>query len=184
MKKNRNKKNIIILTMIIICILLIAIGELIARYISKGLSEENIDIAYYIIDGGIQSQKLVLDNIVPRKQPYKYEIQVSNVLNGKKSETVIEYYLEIEATTNLPVSYEIYSVEDNRENQIKEYEVYKDEDGVYYKKMKTETKQLGLAEQRDIYILSIEFPEENKTNLEYADILEMLNITIESKQKI
>ena len=50
--------------------------------------------------------------------------------------------------------------------------------------MKTETKELGLNKQEDVYILTIKFPEENKVNLEYADVLEMLKITIDSKQKI
>ena len=111
-----------------------------------------------------------------------------DTLNEKKAETAIEYYLGIETTTNLPLSYKIYlesgNKDDRNTNQFEVYDVYTGDDGVYYKKMKTGIKQLGLEEQEDVYVLKIEFPEENKVNLEYADILEMLKITIESKQKI
>ena len=188
MKTKEHKKNRLILIMICIWILLTIIGAAIAKYISSGLSEGKVDIAYYVFDAGIQSQNLTLDTIVPSSQPYKYKILVTNTLNEKKAETAIEYYLEIEATTNLPLSYNIYfesgNKDDRNTNQFEVYDVYTGDDGVYYKKMKTGIKQLGLEEQEDVYVLKIEFPEENKVNLEYADILEMLKITIESKQKI
>lgn len=188
MKTKKNKKNILILILLCILILLTIIGTVIAKYISSGLSEKDIDIAYYIIDGGIQSRNLTIGDIVPSSKPYEYEILVTNTLNEKKAETAIEYNIEVEATTNLPLSYELYLKSENKEenniNQFKEYEIYTDDDGVYYKKMKTETKELGLNKQEDVYILTIKFPEENKVNLEYADVLEMLKITIDSKQKI
>ena len=188
MKTKKNKKNILILILLCILILLTIIGTVIAKYISSGLSEKDIDIAYYIIDGGIQSRNLTIGDIVPSSKPYEYEILVTNTLNEKKAETAIEYYLEIEATTNLPLSYKIYlesgNKDDRNTNQFEVYDVYTGDDGVYYKKMKTGIKQLGLEEQEDVYVLKIEFPEENKVNLEYADILEMLKITIDSKQKI
>ena len=179
MKKN---KRIIILLICVIAVLGI-IGTTLARYINDAVSLGEFDIAYYVFGTDFQNKTLTLDSMVPREEPYNYTIAISNFEEGRVTETAIEYTLKIKATTNLPLNYSL-SLNGEDENQIVDTNVAQDEDGMYYMVMTTEIKNFGLDKDVHKYVLSITFPEEYKANSEYSDVIELLEIVIDSKQKI
>lgn len=176
----KNKRIIILLLFLII--LLSVIGMILARYRSKATSSEEIEVAYYVIGTDYQTQSLNLDSMLPREEPYNYDITVSNEKNGIITETAIEYTMQIKTTTNLPLKYALYDEDDN--NIIEATETIQDEDGVYYINFTSQTNEFGLKKEIHTYNLSIEFPIEYIANSEYADIIELVEITIDSKQKI
>ena len=176
----KNKKIIILLLFLII--LLSVIGMILARYRSKATSSEEVEIAYYVIGTDYQTKTLNLDSMLPREKPYNYEITVSNEQNGIITETAIEYAIKIKTTTNLPLKYKLY---DDKNNEVVETtETIQDEDGVYYINFTSSLKEFSLKKETHKYILSIEFPVEYKANSEYADLIELVEVTIDSKQKI
>jgi len=179
MKKN---KRIIILLICVITVLGI-IGITLARYINNAVSFGEFDIAYYVFGTDFQNQTLKLDSMVPRKEPYEYSIAISNFEDERVTETAIEYTLKIKASTNLPLNYSL-SLKGEDENQILDTEVVQDDDGMHYIVMNTEIKKFGLDRNVHKYVLSITFPEEYKANSEYSDVIELLEIIIDSKQKI
>lgn len=182
----QNKKIIIIL--LILIVILSVVGSILARYRSKGTSAKELEIAYYTIDTGSSTQRIKLDSMVPRKESYDYGIIISNYSeNGKDSETAIEYTIQIRTTTNLPLQFYLY--DDNEKkmqktNLITNTRPESDEDGMYYITMVTDLKEFGLGKEEHNYTISIVFPEEYKTNAEYADVIELVEVTVDSKQKI
>jgi len=178
----KNKKTILMLLFLIV--ILTIIGIIIARYRSKANSSEEVDIAFYVFESGTISEKLSLDSMVPRIEPYNYTLKVSNNQNGKVSETAIEYTIQIKATTNLPLNYSLVDEEGNNIFEKKNEDGIITEDDVYYIERISPVKELGLQKEEHVYTLSISFPEEYKVNTEYADVIELVEITVDSKQKI
>ena len=85
--------------------------------------------------------------------------------------------------TNLPLTYELY-INGNTENIIKTNEIVQDEDGTYFREITTNTENLYYQEPKtNIYNLVVKFPESYNTK-EYQDIIEMLEITIDSRQMV
>ena len=180
-KVEQNKRKLIILIALIALVLVI--GGVMARYISKADSSSELEIAHFIVNNEVQNQTLKLESMVPREEPYNYSITISNTKNEKVSETAIEYYIQIKATTNLPLQFSL-TINKNNDQQIVTTETLRDEDGMYYVVMSTDLKEFGLTKEEHNYILSIIFPTEYKANSEYADVIELVEITVDSKQKI
>lgn len=180
----KNKRIIIVL---LLCIILLSIiSMIIARYRSKAEASSNeLEIAYYVFETDTITKILNLDAMVPRENTYDYGITVSNEQDGKISETAIEYAIQIRATTNLPLE---YYLSDENGNVVpfesKNEEIFKDENGVYYIELTSPVKELGLNKEEHKYTLSILFPAEYKANSEYADVIELVEVIVDSKQKI
>ena len=181
MKTNKNKMMILILVALVVAVSIV--GTILARYISQGNAQTELEIAYYVIGNEIQNQTLRLDAMVPRDEAYQYGIVVSNSEEGRVSETAIEYTLQIKTTTNLPLTFSL-RLDGNEESEMVNTQTVQDEHGVYYIVMKTDLKEFGLNKEEHKYILSIVFPKEYKANAEYSDIIELVEITVDSKQKI
>lgn len=181
MKTSKNK--MVILMLVSGITVLSVVGTILARYVSQATAETELEIAYYVIGNEVQNKTLKLDAMVPRDEAYEYGILVSNSKDGKTSETAIEYTLEIKTTTNLPLEFSL-GLEGEDESQIIDTKTIQDEYGVYYIVMKTDVKEFGLNEEEHKYILSIVFPKEYKANAEYSDIIELVEVKVDSKQKI
>ena len=98
----------------------------------------------------------------------------------------MSYDLKIRTTTNLPLTYSLYMNQDyedeNAINRIETNEIEQDEDGTYFRTMTTETETLFYKEPKtNVYQLIVHFPA-NYNTIEYQDIIEMLEITIDSRQ--
>lgn len=178
------KKKIKILILLVSLIIAYSlIGNIIAKYSSQSTASKELEIAYYVLESKHETQQLKLDAMVPRDEPYKYGITVLNSKEGKVSETSIEYILQIRTTTNLPLQFAIVEEGDDK-NLITNTQTVQNDDGVYYITMNTDTKEFGLNKEQHEYILEIIFPKEYKANSEYADIIELVEVTIDSRQKI
>jgi len=180
----KKKRKILSIILILIAILLSIIYTIMARYRSKATATaEGIEIAYYVLDTDYQTRTLNVGEMLPSEETYDYIITVTNEKDGIISETAMDYTVNIKTTTNLPLKYTLTD-ETGSKNQVDSMETIQDENGVYYLNFKTASKELGLEKETHKYILSIEFPIEYKANSEYADIIELVEITVDSKQKI
>ena len=98
------------------------------------------------------------------------------------------YEIEITTTTNMPLSYEI-TTEDDDEFYIKTEELFKDEHDTVYRKIKLETEanDLIMLQEEDTthtFVLKVTFPQEYSNNLQYADLMEDIKIDLTAKQVI
>ena len=178
----KNKRIIIVL---LLCIILLSIiSMIIARYKSKAEASNELEIAYYVFGTDTTTKTLNLDTMVPREETYDYGITVSNEQDGKTSETAIEYTIQVRATTNLPLKYSLSDENGNIPFESKNEDIFKDENGVYYIELTSPVREFGLNKEEHKYTLSILFPAEYKANSEYADAIELVEVIVDSKQKI
>ena len=100
----------------------------------------------------------------------------------------MEYDLTIRTTTNLPLTYELYKNQDYKDTGavdiIKTNNIEKDEYDTYFRIMTTETEVMKYKEPKtNVYQLVVHFPENyNTTN--YQNIIEALEINVNSHQLI
>ena len=183
---NKNKKILYFkLIILIMCFLIVLriFALVLSKYESEANSDANVDIAFYLFNEDFKQMTLNLDKIFPKEDEYIYIFSIGNEEQGKTPEIDIEYDLTIRTTTNLPLTYELY-INDNTESIIQTNEIEQDQDGTYFRKITTNTENLYYQEPKtNIYSLVVKFPE-SYNNKEYQDIIEMLEITIDSKQMI
>lgn len=182
-----NKKKIIIIVLVSI-ILLVTIYKTIAKYQSFTQSSADIDVAFFVTKTEFQSMNLHLDEIEPKSKPYVYKFTIANRDQNKRAETKQEYDLTIKTTTNLPLIYELYMNEEytdlGAKSIIKENKVEQDEYGTYFRTITTDTQEFGFEKDEiNTYSLIVYFPEEYKS-IEYQDIIEGIEICVNSKQII
>ena len=100
----------------------------------------------------------------------------------------MEYDLKIRTTTNLPLEYRLYSNQNYNDtdalNIITSDEITQDEDGTYFRIIKTNTESFSYKEKKEnIYQLVVYFPQKYNT-INYQDIIEGIEISVDSKQVI
>ena len=100
----------------------------------------------------------------------------------------MEYDLTIRTTTNLPIEYELYKNEqytnDAAQSIIKSDDIVQDDDNTYFRVITTETETFSYNEaKKNIYQLVVRFPAKYNT-INYQDIIEAIEITVDSKQII
>lgn len=180
------QKLVILLICLIIIIRIITI--ILAKYESVAESSADVDIAFYLLKEDYKEMKLNLASLFPQDQEYVYKFSIGNEENDKVAEVNIEYELSISTTTNLPLTYELYKNQDYRDegaiNVIESNEIEQDEDGTYYRVMKTQKERLDFEQPKtNVYQLVIRFPANYNTD-NYQDILEMLKISVTGQQII
>ena len=159
-----------------------------SKYESRANTKPNIIVAFYVLNKDYQSMNLNLDELFPREEPYIYTFSISNTKGQKRCQTDLEYELSIKTTTNLPITYELYKNQnyndDNATSIKKTDEIIQDEDGTYFRIITTETESFSFREdETNIYQLVVHFPQEYNT-INYQDIIEGIEITVNSKQII
>lgn len=184
----RKKRLYAKLVILILCLIIVfRIFTLIwSRYESEGVSSANVDIAFYLLKEDFQDMTLNLAKIFPRNDAYIYTFSIGNQDEDKTAEIDMTYDLTLRTTTNLPLTYELYMNQDYGEDGatsiIETNEVEQDEDGTYFRVMTTNTEELLYKEPKtNIYTLVVHFPE-NYNTTEYQDIIEMLEIRVDSRQ--
>lgn len=184
-KKKRLYAKLVIL--IICLIIVLRIFTLIwSRYESEAKSNANVDIAFYLLNEDFKDMTLNLAEIFPRNDAYVYTFSIGNQDGEKTAEIDMTYDLTLRTTTNLPLTYELYMNQDYGEDGAKSIletnEIEQDEDGTYFRVMTTKTEELLYKEPKtNTYSLVIHFPENYNTE-QFQDIIEMLEITVESRQ--
>lgn len=159
-----------------------------SKFESEAQSTTDIDIAFYLLKEDYQTMQLSLDNLYPSDKPYVYTFSISNNDGEKMAEVDLTYDVTISTTTNLPLTYELYLNEEyNSENAttaIINNVIELDGDGTYFRKISTETKEFKYkTAETNIYQLVVYFPSEYNTE-NYQDIIESIEININSKQTI
>jgi Txe/YoeB family toxin of Txe-Axe toxin-antitoxin module len=178
-----NMKFIILLVCIVSFIVIIA--STIAKYESSVRLNGSIETAFYIISEDYQSMNLNLPSIVPSEEPYIHTFFVANNKDGNRTETNLEYTVQIKTTTNLPLEFELYILENNEYKSIVEDDkIEPDEDGTYFRKITTPKRTFSYnLDEKDIYQLKIKFPK-IYNEIDYQNIIEGIEINIDSKQVI
>lgn len=192
-KAIRTKRRI---KLIIIAIILLVLYKIIfssySLYESEANSSADVDVAFYLLKDDYKSKVIALEDMIPGTTQ-KCEFSISNYYvdnQGKDvvSETDMEYHLKIRTTTNLPLEYKLYmnqnSANPGANNIIEIPLVTQDQDLMYFKQLVDHVQTFPYTQgQTNTYTLVVTFPDVFKT-VEYQDIIECIEISIDSKQII
>lgn len=186
------KKAKLIIKLIILVISLVLLIRLISftlsKYESSADSNAKVDVAFYVLNKDYQTMTLNLDKLLPSDTPYTHTFSISNSDGTNKAETDLQYDLSIKTTTNLPITYELYMnqlyTDTGASNIIQTNQVSQDSDGTYFRNMTTNTVNLNYnTTTTNTYQLVIRFPSTYNT-VNYQDIIEAIEIDVDSKQVI
>jgi len=185
--KRKLKKNIFLITIILILIYVI-VSNTLSLYESNSNSTANLEIAFSILKEDYYGKEVSLGKLIPRDEPYVYTFSISNNDGTNIAEVNMDYDLKIRSTTNLPLRYELYKNEnyntEGAQNIILKNEILPDEYGTYFRTLETEIESFGYTQkQTNIYNLVVYFPTEYNS-IEYQDLIESIEIIIEAKQRI
>ena len=156
-----------------------------SRFQSVTNSNPNVDIAFYILKEDYQTMQLNLGSIIPRSEPYIYHFSIANTDGVNTAEVNMKYNVKIKTTTNLPIDYSLY-LEDNETNNelnvITNNKVEKDEYDTYFRVLETQDRTFYYTKpETNIYKLVITFPEIYQS-IKYENIIESIEILVDSKQ--
>ena len=172
------------LFIILIIIAISLIKNTVARYRSSATSAANVDLAFYLFHEESISQSLKLESILPKVGTYDYDFLVANNDGENRTETAIEYSIEIVCTTNLPLNYRVYDKSNPTVNLVTTDQTTQDDNGTYFRHIHVTGGNLGFQQDEEVeYELSIEFPERFHV-ASYEGIIEYLEIIVRSHQKI
>lgn len=187
---NKRRSIIIVkflITLLSLILMLILMDRTLSRYEVVSSSQAKIQAAFYLMKDDYQSMAVKLETLEPRNEEYTYTFSIANNDNTKRTETSLEYDLEIITTTNLPLDYELYMNEDytNGATSIVTSDVIApDEYGTYFRTISTAKQEFGhLQNEANIYTLVVHFPEEYKST-QYQDTIESIEIKVNSRQLI
>ena len=193
MNKNR-KIHIKSLIVLLIIIVLIGVGIAItmSRYQSGAETVLDVNIAFYTVKDTYQEGDIFLENLYPRAAPYNYAFSVTNTDGTNTAETSIEYTVELEVTTNLPLQFSIYKkvnngseVELTSSDDIENYVTLDAAGDSYVRKIKIKTGNFTYGQtQTDTYRIAVVFPQEYAEYEEYEGMIDNINIKLDAKQKI
>lgn len=184
---NMNKVKFFIILVLIFIILKI-INFTISKYEASSNSTANLGIAYYILKDDYQTMSVNLGSLLPREEPYVYTFSVANNDGTNRLETNLEYDLTIRTTTNLPLQFELYKNENysdsGAQNIITSVNTETDEYDTYFTTYTTEKSYFGFTNnEQNTYNLVVYFPSVY-SSIQYQDIIENIEVVIESKQII
>lgn len=161
-----------------------------SRYEVRAKINANIDKALYIFEDEKISFNLDPNGIIPRDDPYTYKFSVSNFNASKESDVDISYKVSIRTTTNLPIQLKLYRNElydsETSVNLLNGSSVVQDEDGTWYRvyQVSDEFEFFYTSKSTDVFTLVINFPSVYSENPIYADYIENIEVTLDSKQII
>lgn len=219
-KRTIKKSIIIILIVIGILFAMTLIRRTLSRYESKAISSVEADLAFFVVDEAFQTKDFFLGEIQPipagetieeghtdYDKYYKEIILTVQNYSDVHSTVPIDYDIIVDATTNMPLEYEIYELEDldkggNWERCITEPDNIYEKNGVFYKRVKAPAGSDDGSDPNDFHFapvvdeidtikIKVYFPSyENddltstKNNYQFADKLEYLKIQVDARQKI
>lgn len=186
-KQKISYRNLIILIVAIILLIIIGITITMARYRSTGTSDIVSEVAFFVVEEGFQEGNIMLTGLYPSEDPFEYQFTVANTDGTKVAETSIEYTIELEITTNLPLEIEIYkdggklTSSDDIENNI----VLDESNQCYIRRIKIKDGNFTFNQAKtDTYKLSATFPIEYSDTEEFEGMIDNVAIVLDAKQKI
>lgn len=188
---NREKLKYIVLLLVLTVFLIMATlltPTTKSKYASETDSSAETQIAFYLLHEDYLTNSILLEEIAPRNAPYTYNFRIANTNGTSRTETDLQYDLSIRTTTNLPLTYELYLNEtytdNNAEDIITDSDVVQDDDGTYFNVFTTSTRYFyHTYNETNQYQLVVYFPSTNISEI-YQDIVESIEITVNSKQII
>lgn len=160
------------------------------RYEMNGRLKSNIDKALYLFGTDEVQFNLEPSGIVPRDDPYVYRFSVSNFTETKDSDVDISYTVRVRTTTNLPIRVQLYRNElydsAGAVNLFDGCRDVQDEDGAWYHVYEVDTEYEMMFSNRttDVYSLVIYFPTIYANDTTYANSIENIEVTLNSKQMV
>lgn len=188
--KNINRQKFLFILKYIIILLLIVIIINVAeitysKYSSNAEGNAVANIAFFIVDVGTVENSISLAGLVPSETDYLYRFSVNNFKNNKRANVNLDYSIEFQTTTNLPLTFKIFR-ENEQNDVITSTEIIQDGD-MYFKKLNTD--EAGYfthdSNQTDNYVLVVNFPIEYNVNSdEYQGLIDSFIIKINATQRI
>lgn len=192
----KSKIRIFFMSIILSLFLLLFLSNTFSRFETKTKSKAEMEIAFYCIKEEFSNKTIDLSMLEPREEEYIYDLNIYNYdkeHESKRAETNIEYELEIITTTNIPLEYEVLYAGRNVKKDDEytwsiaekmELVLDKDQDGTYFRKVSIPKKEFSFKKDEfDKYRIKIKFSPEYK-EYTYQDLIELLEIRVNSKQKI
>lgn len=171
----------------LLIIIISSIGFTYARYETDTTLKLNPNIAFFIVDATNNTKSLELTKMVPSNDYYDYYFEVSNFNDMGKANVDLNYNIQLKMTTNLPLTYEIYKVEDNTMANINTTNISTNQDGVYFKEY-VDTNDYFMAcktKKTDRFLLRVYFPLEYKNNPDYYEsVIDLVEININATQVV
>ncbi len=174
----------IVLIIVIVLVLIKLILASLGKYSSSAIADSEIDAAFFIINQTTEENNILLGEVVPSDDDYIYTFKVSNFKQNKISEVDLEYSISLITTTNLPLEYKLYK---NDEELSINSEIFKDDDGTYFKRLNVPSKGnfKHSNKQSDVYKLVVTFASEYKNDYKsYEGSIESVRVIIDAKQEI
>ena len=193
--KQLMRKNIIkILCVIAVIYAIMFIRYTLSRYQSTGTSSIDAPLAFWIVSDSLQEGETVIGEIAPGEEK-EVSFTVSNYNGTIGAQVPMEYSVIIEATTNMPLEYQLYKkvpkVDENGDEiidedgnvviEIEELDtnefIFVNEDGTYYKIIETKGLEFGYVADEDDegeivnFGLNAYFPDEEVGNLAWDEEL-------------
>mgnify|MGYP004563836469 FL=1 len=171
----------------LLIIIISSIGFTYARYESDTTLKLNPNIAFFIVEATNTTKSLELTKMVPSNDYYDYYFEVSNFNDTGKANVDLNYNIQLKMTTNLPLTYEIYKVEDNTMANINTVNISTNQDGMYFKEY-VDTNDYFMAcktKKTDRFLLRVYFPLEYKNNPDYYEsVIDLVEININATQVV
>ena len=160
-----------------------------ARYESQANVSAEANVAFFVVNQGIYENTISLSGLTPSLQPTYYTFYVKNYDDDNHRANVdLEYQIKFEATTNLPLTYEIVrneTFDTGYTNIIESTDVRQDEYDVFYKVFSNDDTYSFSHNRNEIdeYTLKVIFPESYK---DYPDLyqggVELFSVIIDAHQ--
>lgn len=177
-------------------------------YESEASSTADINVAFYTLEDEYETKVISLDEMLPGSTR-TVKFSISNFYvdeNNEKvtTETDMEYELKIRTTTNLPLEYKLYKEQSLDSDElidmlevetVENANMYLDEDKTIFKALVQSDPDLKAEKITDkdefsyktsdtkTYILEVKLPE-NCNTVDYQNIIECIEISVDSKQII
>ncbi len=186
-KKKFKKTFFSSIVIFLLTIIISSIGFTYARYESDTTLKLNPNIAFFIVEATNTTKSLELTKMVPSNDYYDYYFEVSNFNDTGKANVDLNYNIQLKMTTNLPLTYEIYKVEDNTMANINTVNISTNQDGMYFKEY-VDTNDYFMAcktKKTDRFLLRVYFPLEYKNNPDYYEsVIDLVEININATQVV
>lgn len=186
-KKKFKKTFFSSIVIFLLIIIISSIGFTYARYESDTTLKLNPNIAFFIVDATNTTKSLELTKMVPSNDYYDYYFEVSNFNDTGKANVDLNYNIKLKMTTNLPLTYEIYKVEDNTMANINTVNISTNQDGMYFKEY-VDTNDYFMdckTKKTDRFLLRVYFPLEYKNNPDYYEsVIDLVEININATQVV
>lgn len=175
------------LVIFLLTIIISSIGFTYARYETDTTLKLNPNIAFFIVDATNTTKSLELTRMVPSNDYYDYYFEVSNFNDNGKANVDLNYNIQLKMTTNLPLTYEIYKVEDNTMANINTVNISTNQDGMYFKEYVDPNDYFMACKTKktDRFLLRVYFPLEYKNNPDYYEsVIDLVEININATQVV